>query len=266
MIKPLGSSLILGAMLVALTTPAQASSEVEREQAMAQRHAHQYEAAEATLQGALKRNPGDFALLCEIARFKDYVGDYADALHYYRKALVVTPNDFATQVMAAHEEIMLTHYDQALKACEGLMGHPERQSAPRWAQSRLFVTLGSAKAMKSMEGGWSMLRYGFSIKQDFETAYRLDPDYPRAGFGLGMLEVKAPPFAGGNMAHGMTLVTKAARMDPDDWTIRGNYVQILLDSKAPEAKAQQERWVSDFGKNPGARKQFPKLFKVAEGN
>jgi len=253
-------------MLLTHATTALAASEGDRELALSQRRAHQYEAAEATLQGALKRNPNDFELLSELARFKDYMGEYAEASTLYSKALSTKPNDFTTQVMQAHEENMLGRYDQALRICNGLEGHPERLKAPKWAQSRLYVTLGGAKGLKTQEGILSMLRYGLGIKQDFETAYRLDPDSPRAAFGLGMLEVKAPPMAGGNKAHGLTLVAKAAQLDPDDWTIRGNYVQILLESKSPEAKAQLEKWVNDFGKHPGARRMFPKLIELANGN
>lgn len=249
----------------AFAAPGSAGAERYVIQAKAERQAGKFDSAVASMEQALKVAPNDFDVLMAMGRLRDIRGEYEEALDFYQKCQKLRADDFGTEVMIAHAYLMLDKYDRARELCEKLENHPGRKEASSWYRSELYTTLSGALGFKSKrEGIWAMLQYGLRVRGEIEKAVDLDPENPRAQYGLGRYFLEAPGPVGGDPKRGTTLLAKATKMDDEDFVIRGWYVRALFQTSNPEAKSEAERFAKDFSELPYARKSFADLIAKAK--
>lgn len=257
-------------LALAAASPAYASAVPEfpvatpqLEKAKAEMLALRFGGAHAAAEQQLKRTPEDFDAQMAMGRVQDAMGDYDEALDSYKKCVRLKGGDFRAQIMVAHAQLMLDHYDRARELCEELESHPGFKTAPAWYRSELYTTKGGALGIKSQrEGVWAMLRYGLGVRHEFERSLELDPDNPRGLYALGRYFLEAPGPVGGDAEKGTALLTKATRDDPSDFVIRGYYVRGLLKTAPAQAKEEAGRFFKDFGELAEARKEFPDVVKA----
>ena len=223
-----------------------------------------FDAALVPMLQAVKLASSDFDVQMALGKLRDARGEYAEGLKTYETCLALKPDDFDTQVMIAHSYMMLGEYDRARKLCETLEHHPGRQEAPAWYRSEVYTTLGGAEGFQAQHDGfWAMLKYGLRVRGELDKALKLDPENPRAQYGLGRYFLDAPGPIGGDASRGARLLAKAARMDEEDFVIRGWFVRSLFRTHQPTAQAEALRFVHDFAKLPTAQKMFPDLIAKA---
>lgn len=233
-------------------------------QSKAERRSKHYRAAVATLERALEQFPGDYDVLMAMGRLKDYLGDYEEAVKYYKKCLAERANDFDAQVMLAHAYVMDDKYERARELCEKLNNHPGKASAGAWYRSELVNTLGAAEGLKAQrEGVFAMIRYGLGVRHHFERAIEIDPENSRARFALSRYYLEAPGAVGGNPKRGTEMMAQAAKMDPEDWVIRGYYCRGLFSTSHPNAKEQAARFVEDFSGIAAAKEEYKDIVQKA---
>lgn len=228
------------------------------------RVAGNYAAALATLEDALKKYPGDAAVLFELGFVHDRRGDYDEALDFIKKA-VAADDSYENQIMLAHSLLMVDKYDQAMDLCDKLENHPGRKASDAWSRSELYVVRGGAQGLKSKrEGFMAMIRFGLGVRKEFEKGVEVDPENPRAHYTLGRYFLEAPGAVGGDPKKGTAILGKAAKMDVTDFVVRGWYVRGLFQTNDAEAKEQAARYASDFSDIAASKKVFADVYGKAK--
>lgn len=224
-------------------------------QAEAHLRAGRFAQARKLAEQALAKDSDSLRANLLMGQILDHVADFEGALSYFKKAVEKHPDSLEAEVWLGAGYLAAEKYDQAIAVSEKSIGKWEKKDPDKELFSRLWVNLAGAQGLKAKrEGLLAMLRYGTAVRGNLQKAIGINEN-SRSQYALGRYYVEAPGAVGGDPKKGLPLLTKALQQEPHYHAIRAHYMRGLLAvGKTAEAKAEWERFKSDFGDYPAVLK------------
>src|SRR5271167_2563411 len=159
-------------------------------------------------------------------------GRVDDAIASLQHRINSAPKDAESYNLLCRAFFTLSDWDRGISACEKAVS-----LAPENAQYHLW--LGRIYGEKADHGGiWSAAGLAKRVRNEFETAVRLDPDSAEARTDLAEFYLEAPGIVGGGRDKAEAQAQKLATMDP----VRAGWVKARLAEKNKDLASAENQY------------------------
>lgn len=169
------------------------------------------------LQPAVTEHPRDALMLSQLGEAYWRIGDYAAALNYFESSLRIDYSDYRTHMLLAQ---MLIEQGKSGRAL---------------TEFKLAAEFGSHKALPHYNYGLALFRLGRrdAALEEWQRAYRLEPDNPVYAAALGMA------YAGIDDGEALSFFEKAAALGNEDPQFHHNF-GVLLERLGEYGRAEEQ--------------------------
>lgn len=211
-----------------------------------------------------------FALPAGLAHpiLRDLVTGHAqDALARLSDALALHPSDSQALELRCRVQIQEQHWNRAISSCrQSVRLNPSNSNVHLWLGRAYGGRASTANRLVA-------LTLAVKLRDEFQTAIRLDPRNIAAYAALGDFDVEAPEFLGGGLSRAQSLAAQIAPLAPANADAllakiaenRKNYALAEVEwKKAVQASPQPaEAWMelADFYRRRG---RFTQMLNAAE--
>ena len=169
-------------------------------------------------------------------------GRVDDAIASLQRRINSTPDDAESHNLLCRAYFMLGEWDKGISACEQAVS-----LAPGNAQYHLW--LGRIYGEKADHAGfWSAAGIAKKVRNEFETAVRLDPNSAEARTDLAEFYFEAPGIVGGGRDKAEAQAEKLATMDP----VRAGWVKGRLAEKKKDSVLAEKEYRAAIEASHGA--------------
>ncbi len=194
-------------------------------------------------------------------------GHAQDALTRLSNALALNPSDSQALELRCRVQIQERHWNRAISSCrQAVRFNPSNSNAHLWLGRAYGGRASTASRLVA-------LTLAVKLRNEFQTAIRLDPRNVAAYSALGDFDVEAPEFLGGGLNRAQTLAAQIEPLAPANAHAllakiaenRKNYALAQVEwKKAVQASPRPaEAWMelADFYRRQG---RFTHMLKAAE--